>query len=506
MIDFDVLFSGLALGFGIAASGPGLFYAGIGVALGTFVGVLPGVGTMSAIAMLLPLTFLLPPDMAIIMLAGIYYGGAYGGSTASILLNLPGTPTSAVTCLDGFPMAQQGRAGVALFMTSIASFFGSTIGVLALALFAPPLAAVALQFQSPEYFSLMILALMAAAILSMDAPFRSLASVAIGLIMGTVGIDMISGTMRYTFGQPTLFDGLPLVPVVIGVFGLPELIRNVASREYSAPKNVRMRDMLPTKEDWKSSWGPMIRGSGIGSFFGALPGTGGVIASFMSYAVEKRISRNPEKFGKGAIEGICAPESANNAAVQTAFIPTLTLGIPGDPVMALMLGALMIHGITPGTTLVTEHPDIFWSLIASFVVGNVMLLILNIPVIGLWVRVLQIPRQILFPSIIAFICIGVYSVNNSIADIYMLILFGLIGYVMMMLRIGSAQLVLGIILGPMMEENLRRSLALSDGNALVFFERPLSASFLGVALLVVLWAIFTEYRRKKALVSLSELP
>ncbi|MCC6007556.1 MAG: tripartite tricarboxylate transporter permease [Rhodobacteraceae bacterium] len=499
MVDLAALSENLALGFSVALSWEALFYAMIGVTLGTFVGVLPGVGTMSAIAMLLPLTFLMEPALAIIMLAGIYYGGAYGGSTASILLNLPGTPSSAVTCLDGYPMARNGRAGVALFVTTIASFAGSIMGLMLLALVAPPLAQFALQFRSPEYFSLMVLGLMAAAILASSSPFRSLASVVLGLLLGVVGIDMLSGTSRFTFGWPTLFDGLPLVAVVIGLFGVPELIANVRSGNYQRPQAVRMRDMLPSRDDWKRIRPAMLRGGSIGAFFGALPGTGGMIASFMAYAVEKRVSRTPARFGKGAIEGVAAPETANNSAVQTAFIPTLTLGIPGDPVMALMLGALMIHGITPGTALITSNPDIFWGLIVSFLVGNVMLLLLNIPLINLWIRVLSIPRQILFPAITAFVCIGVYSVNLAVADIVVLMVFGLLGYALMLLRFQTAPLVLGLILGPMMEENLRRSLLISRGDPMVFLERPISATFLGLAGLLLVWLVVSEIRRRRQL-------
>ena len=497
MVDFAALTENLALGFGVALSWEALLYAMIGVTLGTFVGVLPGVGTMSAIAMLLPLTFLIEPTLAIIMLAGIYYGGAYGGSTASILLNLPGTPASAVTALDGYPMARGGRAGVALFVTTIASFVGSVMGLMLLALVAPPLAQFALQFRSPEYFSLMVLGLMAAAILASSSPFRALASVVMGLLLGVVGIDMLSGTSRFTFGWPALFDGLPLVAVVIGLFGVPELIANARGGAYRRPQSVRLRDMLPGREDWRRVRPAMLRGGSIGAFFGALPGTGGMIASFMAYAVEKRVSRRPEQFGKGAVEGVAAPETANNSAVQTAFIPTLTLGIPGDPVMALMLGALMIHGITPGTALITSNPDIFWGLIASFVIGNVLLLVLNIPLINVWIRVLSVPRQILFPAITAFVCIGVYSVNLAVADIVVLIVFGLLGYALVLLRFQAAPLVLGLILGPMMEENLRRSLLISRGDPMVFLDRPISATFLGLAGLLLVWLVVSELRRRR---------
>lgn len=494
----DIL-SNLALGLSVALSLNSLWYCFVGVLLGTFVGVLPGLGALVAIAMLLPLTFSLDPTSALIMLAGIYYGSAYGGSTAAILLNLPGTPSSAIVCLDGYPMSQQGRAGVALFITTIASFVGSFIGLLMLAGFSPALTNLALSFSAPDFFSLMVLGLVAAALLSSGLPFRSLTMICFGLILGIVGTDVSTGLMRFTYGSYHLFEGLPVVAIALGIFGVPEVMQN-AGRLHTrtvAAKGITFRSMIPSGNDWRRSIGAMLRGTGVGSFFGALPGTGGTIAAFMTYAAEKRINTEPERFGKGAIEGVAGPEAANNAAVQTAFIPTLALGIPGDVVMAMMMGAMIIHGITPGPTLMTQHPDMYWGLVVSFLIGNLLLLVLNIPLIGIWVRILSIPYSILYPFIVAFICIGVYSVNRSVVDIYVLMGFGVLGVVMAALRFEAAPLILGIILGPMLEENLRRALTLFRGDYTVFVTRPISAIFLSASSLVVLWAAYGVVKRQR---------
>ena len=495
----------LALGFSVALTAKSLGYCLLGVTLGTLVGVLPGLGTLAAIAMLLPLTFQLDPGTALIMLAGIYYGVAYGGSTASILLNLPGTPNTAVTALDGYPMTKNGRAGVALFMTTIASFFGSICGIVALAIGAPLLADVALSFGSPEYFSLLVMGLLAAALLSSGRPFRGVAMVVLGLLIGTVGLDPTSGFSRLSFEVPELYNGFNLVAVVIGLFGLPELIHNAGKIKTSIVKaqDVTFRSMIPTRDDIRRSWGPMIRGTGIGGFFGALPGTGGTVATFVTYAVEKKISKDPSRFGKGAIEGVTGPEAANNAAIQTAFIPTLTLGIPGDVVMALILATLIVHGIQPGPAVIPEHPEIFWGLAASFLVGNVMLLALNIPMIGIWVRMLTIPYRLLFPVITVLVCIGVYSVANSVFDVWIVMCFALLGYGFRMLHCEPAPLLLGFILGPMMEEHLRRAMLISRGDATVFVTRPLSATFLAISLTLVLVMLLSS-RRKKRLLRLKE--
>lgn len=484
------LLSNLALGFGVAASVQGLFYCFVGVFLGTVVGVLPGIGIMATMAMLMPITFHIDPTFGLIMLAGIYYGASFGGSTAAILMNLPGTATSAVTGLDGYPMARNGRAGQALFMTAIASFVGTLFGVALLAGFSVPLSRVALNFGPQEYVALMSLGLIAASVIGTGRSIRSLASVSLGLALGLIGLDLNSGVARFTFGQTEFFDGLPLVAVAIGLFGLPEIISNAGLREVPKVQSgkIRMRDMMPTREDWRRSTMPMARGAGIGGFFGALPGTGGLVATFVSYAVERRVSKHPEEFGKGAIEGVAAPEAANNASVQSAFIPTLSLGIPGDPVMAIMLGIMMIHGILPGPGLIQEKPDLFWGLVVSFIIGNLMLLVLNLPLIGMWVRLLKIPYNLLFPVIVAFSCIGIYSVNYQVMDIYVLLAFGFLGVGMKALNFEVAPLLLGFVLGPLIEIYFRRSLAVSGGDLGTFFDRPIAATIMTVTLLILVWA------------------
>jgi putative tricarboxylic transport membrane protein len=500
----DIL-ANLAIGFDTAFSAQNLFYCFLGVFLGTFIGVLPGIGALATIALLLPITFHLPSTSALIMLAGIYYGSVYGGSTASILLNLPGTPSTAVTCLDGYPMARQGRAGVALFGTTIASFVGSSLGIIILMLFAPAIAEFALKFGPAEYFAMMLLGLVAASSISAEAPAKGIAMVVLGLILGIVGTDVNSGVLRFTFGVPDLSDGFGLVAIAMGLFGVSEVIASIdRMRRGGIPtQKIGMRDMWPTRDDWRRSWFPMLRGTGVGAFFGALPGTGGTIAAFMSYAIEKKVAKDPSRFGQGAIEGIMGPEAANNAACNTAFIPTLTLGIPGDVVMALMLGALMIHGIAPGPQLMVEHPHLFWGLIASFWIGNVLLVILNIPLIGIWVKLLQIPYYMLYPGILMFVCLGVYSVNNNVFDIYMVVLFGALGYLMLLLKFDAAPLVLGFVLGPLMEENLRRAMLLSRGDALVFFQRPISAVLMIATIAILAWAIWAQNRGRRRLAAVA---
>jgi TctA family transporter len=494
------LLGNLALGFETAFSLQNLLYCFIGVFLGTFIGVLPGIGALATISMLLPLTFHVPPTTALVMLAGIYYGASYGGSTASILLNLPGTPSAAVACLDGYPMSKQGRAGVALFMTTIASFVGATFGIIIVTLFAPSLAEVGLAFGPADYFAMMLLGLVAAATLTQGSPLKGIIMVLVGLCLGMVGTDVQTGQQRFSFGIPELSDGFNLVAMAMGLFGVAEVIGSilrVKDRKVTDDQRITFRSMAPSKDDWKRSWKPMLRGTAVGSFFGALPGTGGTIASFMSYAVEKRVAKDPDRFGKGAIEGLAAPESANNAAAQTAFIPTLTLGIPGDAVMALMLGAMIIAGVQPGPRLVVEHPEIFWGLLASFWIGNVLLLVLNIPLIGIWVKMLQIPYRILYPAILLFICIGVFSVNNNVFDIYAVLGFGILGYLLMLLKFEVAPLLLGFILGPLMEEHLRRAMLLSRGDPMVFLERPISASFITLTTALLLWATWATLRPRR---------
>ncbi|MEQ5869055.1 tripartite tricarboxylate transporter permease [Sagittula sp. NFXS13] len=490
----DTLFSNIALGLTVAVSLSGLFYCFLGVFLGTLVGVLPGIGIMATLAMLMPITFHLEPTLALIMLGGIYYGASYGGSTASILMNLPGTATSAVTGLDGYPMAQQGRAGQALFMTAIASFVGSIFGVILLAGFSVPLSRVALRFGPHEYVALMLLGLIAASVIGSGRSLRSLVSVSLGLALGLIGLDLNSGVARFTFGQTVLFDGLPLVAVAIGLFGLPEIIASAGRKEIPRVHEgkIRLREMLPTREDWKRSIMPMARGSGIGGFFGALPGTGGLVATFVSYAVERRVSKHPEEFGNGAIEGVAAPEAANNSAVQAAFIPTLSLGIPGDPVMAIMLGVMMVHGIIPGPTVIQDSPDLFWGLVVSFVIGNLMLLVLNLPLVGMWVRILKIPYNLLFPVIVAFTCIGIYSVNYQVVDVFVLLGFGFLGLGMRALNFEVAPLLLGFVLGPMIEEYFRRALIVSRGDIGSFADRPIAASILAITFAILVWAVVSR--------------
>jgi len=495
----DAALSNLALGFDTALSLHTLSYCLLGVTLGMLVGVLPGIGPLAAISMLLPLSYHLEPTAALVMLAGVHYGSQYGGSTASILLNLPGSPSAAVVCLDGYPMAQKGRAGAALLMTAVASFVGSAFGVLLLSLLAPALAAFAVKFGAAEYFSLMVLGLLAAAMLARGSPLRAAAMVTFGLFLGMTGTDVLTGQYRFVYGSSNLADGFNLVAVAMGLFGVSEVIANAGKVYHGGAANtdLSLRSMLPTKSELKASGWPMMRGTSVGAGLGILPGAGPTIASFMAYSVEKRIASQPERFGNGAIEGVTAPESANNAASLTAFAPTLTLGIPGDAVMALVLGALMIHGITPGPLLIVEHPDVFWGLIVSFFVGNLILLILNIPLVGLWVRILTIPYRVLYPCILVFVCIGVYSASNSVFDVFLVMFFGVIGYGMMMLKFEPAPLLLGFVLGPMMEENLRRSLILSRGDMSVFVTEPISAAFLISALAIVLRIVWVEIKQRR---------
>lgn len=498
------LLSNVMLGLQTALSPTTLMFCFIGVTVGTFVGVLPGVGALAAISLALPMTYYLDPTSALIMLAGIFYGTQYGGSTASILLNLPGSASSAVACLDGNPMAKQGRGGIALFVTTIASFVGSSFAIVLVMAFAPVIAEMAIKFSSVEYFSVMLLGLIAASTLSGGSPLKGLAMVVVGLIFGLVGVDINSGQERFAFGALALSEGFTLVAMAMGLFGVAEILANVGRPKGEVmvkAKDLSLRSMLPSREEWRMMVKPAARGSVIGSIVGALPGTGPSIASFMSYAVEKRIAKDPSRFGKGAIEGITAPESANNASVQAAFIPTLSLGVPGDAVMAVMLGAMMIHGIVPGPLFLTDHPTMFWGLIMSFWVGNLLLLVLNIPLIGVWVRMLSIPYNILYPAILVFVCIGVYSVKNSAFDVYMVLMFGTIGYFMRMFHFPAAPMLLGFILGPMMEEHFRRALLLSRGDFWVFVERPISLTFLLLTVVFLAMsakAVLGHMRRRSA--------
>lgn len=490
------LLDSLILGFYSAMRPEILMYCFFGVFLGTVVGVLPGIGPLAAISLLLPITYHIEPTAAIVMLAGVYYGAEYGGSTASILLNLPGTAANAVTCLDGHPMAKQGRAGVALFMVTAASLVGGISGVVAMILFSPTIVEIGLSFGPAEYFSLMVLGLVAASTMSSGSPLKGLASVVLGLLLGTFGTDINSGIPRFDFNIPEMMDGISLVALAMGLFGISEIVNSIPlSRGSKITEKITLRSMLPKAKDYADSAMPIVRGSGIGGFFGALPGTGASVAAFVSYAVEKKVAKDPSIFGKGAIQGIAAPEAANNAAAQTAFIPTLTLGIPGSATMAMMLGALIIHGIQPGPMLMAEQPDLFWGLIISFLIGNIMLVILNIPLIGMWVRLLNIPYRYLYPAILVFIMMGVYSVNNNVFDVYLIAIVGFIGYGLMLLRFESAPLLLGFILGPLMEENLRRALLLSRGNLSTFIDRPISMWILVVTAVILAWTAISALRK-----------
>ena len=489
----------LLYGFSIALTYDALLYCAFGVTVGTAIGVLPGIGSLAAVSMLLPISFYLDPTHAMIMLAGVYYGAEYGGSTASILLNLPGTPSNAVTCLDGYPMAQQGRAGIALFMTTIASFVGGCTGVLVLILLTPAVIALSLSFGAAEYFAIIMVGLLAAGPVTEGSPVKGLCMVVLGLLLGTVGSDLSSGTVRYAFGSIHLYDGISLVALAMGLFGVSEVIASVNSRqETRTVEKVSLRSMVPTREDWRGSWFPMARGSVVGSVLGALPGTGPLLASFMSYVLEKRVSKHPERFGTGTIEGISGPESANNAAVQTAFVPALSMGIPGSATTAVMLGALMIHGITPGPRLMTENPELFWGVIASFWIGNLLLLVLNIPLIGIWVSILRVPYHLLYPGIIFFICIGVFAVNYSYFDVASVLVIGVIGYGLRLLDFHPAPLLIGFILGPMLEEYFRRAMLLARGDITVILQRPISGTIMAIGLLLVVYSLFSSYRKRKS--------
>lgn len=493
------LIGNLWVGLGVALSLTNISYCFLGALLGTFVGVIPGVGVLTAISMLFPVTYGLDPTTALIMLAGIWYGTTYGGSTASILLNIPGTPANAVTCLDGYPMARQGRGGIALFMTTVASFFGASFGIILLILFTPVIAEYALRFGSAEYFALMLMGLVAASTISEGSAIKGLAMMTLGVIIGLVGMDSQTATARFTFGNLGLLEGVSLIALAMGVFGVAEIIMSVRRVKVSDidPESVKLKAIKPTRDDVRRSWFPMLRGASIGSFFGTLPGTGPSIAAFLSYAIEKRLSRTPERFGKGAIEGIMGPESANNAADQTAFIPTLSLGIPGSATMALMLGALMIHGIAPGPTLISDEPELFWGLIMSFWVGNIILLILNIPLIGIWVRMLTIPYHLLYPSVLMFICIGAFSASFSALNVWMVLIFGAMGYAMRIFGFPGAPLLLGFVLGPLMEEHFRRAMLLGRGDFMTFFDRPISAVIMSLTGLILLWSIWSSEGARK---------
>ena len=479
------LLSNLSLGFETAFTLQNLAYCFIGCVLGTLIGVLPGLGPIATIAMLLPATYALPPIAALIMLAGIYYGAQYGGSTTAILINIPGESSSVVTAIDGYQMARNGRAGVALFTAGMGSFFAGCVATLVLAAFAAPLSELAFKFGPAEYFSLMVLGLIGAVVLASGSLIKAIAMIVLGLLLGLIGTDVNSGTARYSFDVPQLTDGLGFVTVAMGLFGFAEIMLNLEQKEKRETFLKKVTNLWPSKADFKRMIAPILRGTLLGSVLGILPGGGAALASFGAYSLEKKVSKYSAEFGKGAIEGVAAPESANNAAAQTSFIPLLTLGIPPNAVMALMVGAMTIHNIQPGPQVMTSNPALFWGLIASMWIGNLMLIILNLPMIGVWVKLLTIPYRHLYPAILVFCCIGVYSVNNTTFDIYLTAAFGIIGYLFNKLGCEAPPLLLGFVLGPMMEENFRRALLLSRGDFTVFVTRPLSASLLFVALILV---------------------
>jgi len=491
------LLSNLSLGFATAFTLQNLAYCFIGCVLGTLIGVLPGLGPIATIAMLLPATYALPPIAALIMLAGIYYGAQYGGSTTAILINIPGESSSVVTAIDGYKMARNGRAGVALFTAGMGSFFAGCVATLVLAAFAAPLSELAFKFGPAEYFSLMVLGLIGAVVLASGSLIKAIAMIVLGLLLGLVGTDVNSGTARYSFDVPQLTDGLGFVAVAMGVFGFAEIMANLEQKENRETFLDKVTNLWPTKADFKRMIMPILRGTTLGSILGILPGGGAALAAFGAYSLEKKVSKYGHEFGKGAIEGVAAPESANNAAAQTSFIPLLTLGIPPNAVMALMVGAMTIHNIQPGPQVMTSNPALFWGLIASMWIGNFMLIILNLPMIGIWVKLLTIPYRHLYPAILVFCCIGVYSVNNTVFDIYLTAGFGILGYLFMKFKCEAPPLLLGFVLGPMMEENFRRALLLSRGDYTVFLTRPLSASLLAAAAFLVVIVMLPAFKKTR---------
>ncbi len=490
------LLNELIMGFGVALSPINLLYCFFGAMIGTLIGVLPGIGPLATIAMLLPITFNVPAVSALIMLAGIYYGAMYGGSTTSILVNIPGEAASVVTCLDGYQMARQGRAGPALAIAALGSFFAGCVSTLIIALFAPPLADVALKFGPADYFSLMVLGLVSAAVLAHRSLLKAIAMILLGLLLGLIGTDVNSGVRRFTFGILDLFDGVSFVVIAMGLFAFAEIIANLERKQRSVVIT-DVQKVWPTADDFRASWKPVVRGTFVGSLLGILPGGGAILSSFASYTVEKRLAADPARFGKGAIEGVAGPEAANNAGAQTSFIPMLTLGIPSNAVMALMLGAMMIQGIIPGPQVMTERPQLFWGLIASMWVGNLMLVVINLPLIGLWVRLLTVPYRLLYPAIMLFCCIGAFSLSNSPFETALTAGFGLLGYIFIKLDCEPAPLLLGFILGPMMEEYLLRAMLLSRGDPTVFFTRPISLAMLVAAAFLILIIILPAVRKKR---------
>ena len=483
------LLANLQLGFSVALTPINLLYCFAGAALGTVVGILPGIGPVTTIAMLLPLTFKMAPIGSLIMLSGIFYGSHHAGSTTAIMLNMPGEPSSVVICLDGHPMARAGRAGAALCIAAFSSFFAGCVGVVVIAALSPLLAQAAFVFGPAEYTSMILMALITASVLSSQALVTNVAMAGVGLMLGVVGTDLNTGVLRYTFGFPGLDEGVSFVAVAVGLFAIAEIVTQMAEPARRKPLDARIRGLLPTAAEIKASWKPVLRGTTLGALFGVMPGTGPLLSSFAAYAMERRLAADPTRFGKGAIEGVAGPEAANNAAALTHFIPMLTLGIPAGASFALMLGALQIQGVTPGPQVMTSHPDLFWGVVASMLIGNMMLLVLNLPMVGLWIRLLMIPYRLLYPAILVFCCIGVYAVENSTFDVVLAAVFGVVGVVFKKLDCSPAPLILGLVLEPLLEENFRRAVLLSRGDLAVFVSRPISLGFLlATAALVLLFA------------------
>lgn len=487
----------LALGFGAALSPENLAFCLLGALLGTLIGVLPGIGPTTTIAVLLPVTFFLPPLAGIIMLAGIYYGAQYGGSTTAILVNLPGEASTVVTAIDGYKMAQQGRAGAALAVAALGSFFAGTVATFGLAIAGPTLSSFALSFGPAEYVSLMVFGLLAATILARGSVLKAIGMILIGLLLGTVGTDLTSGASRLTFGAVELFDGIDFIVIAIGLFGFSEIIENLEKTGASGVKVSKLTRLWPTAEDFKRAWPAVLRGTGVGTFLGILPGGGATLASFSAYSLEKRVSKHRKEFGEGAVEGVAGPEAANNAGAQSSFIPLLTLGIPSNNMMAMMLSAFVIHGLTPGPQILQSQPEIFWGLVASMWIGNAMLLVINLPLIGLWVRLLTIPYRLLYPAILLFCCVGVFSLNNRIFDVVLAAGFGLLGYLFRKAKCEPGPLLLGFVLGPLLETNLRRALLISQGDASVFIDRPISLTLLAATALLLLLMIVPNFRKNR---------
>ena len=491
------IFHQLFMGFSVALQPTNLFYCFAGCVIGTLVGVLPGLGPTAAMSLLLPATFHITPVSAIIMLSGIYYGAMYGGSTTSILVNIPGEAASVMTCLDGYQMARQGRAGPALGISAFGSFIAGTIAIIGLTFLAPPLANLALRFGPPEYFALMCLGMVVLTFLSSTSMVRALMMACFGIIVGSIGTDTVSGTSRFTFGLTDLMDGVGLVPVVMGLFGISEMLLNLETKIDRDVFKTRVKGIFPTLQDWSQAKWAIARGTVIGFFLGILPGGGAILSSFVAYAIEKKCSKTPERFGTGVIEGVAAPESANNSAAQSSFIPLLTLGIPSNVVMAMLLGALIIHGVTPGPLLLAQHPEVFWGVVASMYLGNIMLLVLNLPLIGMWVQCLKVPYPIMMPLIILFCMVGAYTIANSVMDVFFMLVFGLVGYFMKKLKYDAPPFILAFVLGPMLEYSLKQSLVISRGSFSIFWSRPISATCLGFAVVLLVIPLLPKLGRRR---------